>query len=202
MYLYRIKVAFSIADINGIDEDAAQLDDDTALDDEDMAMGDDMLSARSNQTINQPNKTGAVDVMPEDSTAPADGAAQGEDDGALEDDDQMPPAYPIRLNITIIKPSKGAVQVDALARDGLIEVQDVFYFPNADIAVPATPEKMHARQNVYAGPPFSNLDNELQSMLERYLDERGINPQLASFIPDYSDYKEQKEYVQWLGSKF
>ena len=38
-------------------------------------------------------------------------------------------------------------------------------------------------------------------MLERYLDERGVNSQLATFVPDYVDYKEQREYVQWLESK-
>jgi complement component 1 Q subcomponent-binding protein len=60
---------------------------------------------------------------------------------------------------------------------------------------------MHARQHVYAGPPFGNLDSDLQAMLERYLDERGINAQLATFVPDYIDYKEQREYVQWLESE-
>ncbi|RCH81031.1 hypothetical protein CU097_000071, partial [Rhizopus azygosporus] len=32
----------------------------------------------------------------------------------------------------------------------------------------------------------------------RYLEERGINSALANFLPDYIEYKEQKEYIQWL----
>lgn len=51
---------------------------------------------------------------------------------------------------------------------------------------------------MYLGPPFGNLDEDLQVILERYLDERGINTALALFVPDYVDYKEQREYVTWL----
>ena len=36
--------------------------------------------------------------------------------------------------------------------------------------------------------------------MERYLDDRGINTGLATFVPDYVEFKEQKEYVQWLSS--
>ena len=34
--------------------------------------------------------------------------------------------------------------------------------------------------------------------MERYLEERGINTALATFIPDYAELKEQKEYISWL----
>jgi len=45
------------------------------------------------------------------------------------------------------------------------------------------------------------LDEDLQLLLERYLDERGINTALALFVPDYVDFKEQREYLSWLSSK-
>jgi complement component 1 Q subcomponent-binding protein, mitochondrial len=35
-------------------------------------------------------------------------------------------------------------------------------------------------------------------MCERYLEERGVNSALASFISDYAELKEQREYVNWL----
>ena len=54
-------------------------------------------------------------------------------------------------------------------------------------------------ENLYTGPPFGQLDEEVQGMLEQYLDARGINTALALFIPDYIDVKEQKEYLSWLG---
>jgi complement component 1 Q subcomponent-binding protein len=50
------------------------------------------------------------------------------------------------------------------------------------------------------GPPFNNLDEDLQILLEKYLEERGINTRLALFIPDYIDHKEQKEYIKWLNN--
>lgn len=54
--------------------------------------------------------------------------------------------------------------------------------------------------NKYLGPPFANLDEDLQILIDRYLDERGINSALAVFIPDYIDMKEQKEYTTWLSN--
>ena len=54
--------------------------------------------------------------------------------------------------------------------------------------------------NFWQGPPFNNLDEDLQILLEKYLEERGINTRLALFIPDYIDHKEQKEYIKWLNN--
>jgi len=180
-----------------MDEDQADLDEDTALGDEDGDLVNDQ--SRSRRTINQPGtKGGGVYVMAEDSNAPAD--AQREDEDAMAEPSESS-GFPAQLNITVTKPGKGAIQITATADDGLVEIEDVFYFQNADLAEPDTAEKMHARQHVYAGPPFGNLDSDLQAMLERYLDERGINAELATFVPDYIDFKEQREYVRWLESK-
>lgn len=51
----------------------------------------------------------------------------------------------------------------------------------------------------YQGPRFSDLDESLQVAFEEYLDERGINEELAEFIISYSEVKEEKEYRNWLG---
>ena len=42
---------------------------------------------------------------------------------------------------------------------------------------------------------------DLQVLLERYLEERGINTALALWVPEYIDFKEQREYLDWLASK-
>jgi complement component 1 Q subcomponent-binding protein, mitochondrial len=39
---------------------------------------------------------------------------------------------------------------------------------------------------------FETLDLNLQEEFERFLQERGINESLASFVPEYAQYKEQK----------
>jgi len=79
-------------------------------------------------------------------------------------------------------------------------IENVYYYADASFAYAKTPEAIHGRSDMYAGPPFANLDENLQMMLERYLDERGINAALAIFVPDYIDMKEQKEYLRWLSS--
>ena len=57
------------------------------------------------------------------------------------------------------------------------------------------------RLDQYAGPNFSNLDEGLQEQIETYAANRGINEELATFVVDYIDWKEQREYVQWLESE-
>lgn len=109
-------------------------------------------------------------------------------------------SYPARVSVTIQKAGKGAVHVEVLAREGLIQVEDVQYYKKPELASPETASAGWDRQALYTGPPFGNLDEDLQVLLERYLDERGIDSALASFIPEYMEFKEQKEYVNWLQS--
>merc|ERR1712187_932281 len=92
----------------------------------------------------------------------------------------MEPSFPARVNVTVEKPGNGALLIQT------------------ELAHAQTAEKDWARQSLYAGPPFENLDEELQTFLERFLEERGINAELANMIPDYIQVKEQKEYVRWL----
>lgn len=179
-------------------------DAENAMDDEDLydEMTQQQGGAQSKGTVNRGRTSdGDVNVAPEDSVAPADRPEANDSDDADAGEQEQSPAYPATVHITISKPGKGAVQVVTNAQDGVIAIENVYYYAKAELADAESAETDFARANVYAGPPFQNLDPELQSMLERYLDERGINEQLASFVPDYMDHKEQREYVQWLGSK-
>ena len=45
---------------------------------------------------------------------------------------------------------------------------------------------------------FSELDPKLQEAFTSYLEERGVNAELGQFIMDYSEDKEQREYMTWL----
>jgi complement component 1 Q subcomponent-binding protein len=116
-------------------------------------------------------------------------------------DRDLEPSFPARVNVTIEKPNNGALLIQTVAQDGLFQIEEVSYFSKPDLAHAQTAEKDWARQSLYAGPPFENLDEDLQTFLERYLEERGINAELANMIPDYIQVKEQKEYVRWLESK-
>ena len=121
------------------------------------------------------------------------------DDESPANDEDQDPGFPARVNITIEKPgSEGALQVESIAQDGIIAIENVYYFPKAEYADAETAEQDWARKLMYTGPPYGNLDQDLQVLLERYLDERGINTALALWVPEYIDFKEQREYVRWL----
>jgi complement component 1 Q subcomponent-binding protein len=154
--------------------------------------------ANTKGAINQGHtQDGNIRVAPEDRVSPAD-REELEEDYPEEDGQQ---GFPAHASIRIERPGKGALAIEATAQDGDFLIEDLYYFPSADLADPATAEKDWSRRTLYTGPPFNNLDEDLQILLEKYLEERGINTRLALFIPDYIDHKEQKEYIRWLNSK-
>ncbi|KAF3067214.1 Mitochondrial acidic protein MAM33 [Daldinia childiae] len=123
--------------------------------------------------------------------------AEGEE--ALEDEiDGNDAPVPCRLNVVVEKPGKGALNIEAMAQDGQIIVENFYYFKDAKLAHGKTAELAHAAQDMYPGPPFGSLDEDLQILMERYLEERGVTQALGVFVPDYMDIKEQREYQAWL----
>lgn len=177
----KIRVSFSISDLQNLNDEF----NDNALEDE--------LDA-TDRAINQPGSDPKhPNVTSEDKVSPAD--RENEEFG-----EEAEPAFPVNVSVTIEKPGKGAMHVDAVAGSGMFNIVDLHYFEKADMATAESPEKEFTRRDLYAGPPFANLDEDLQSLIERYLDERGVDTALATFIPDYIDFKEQREYVNWLNS--
>ncbi|KAL1859396.1 Mitochondrial acidic protein mam33 [Paecilomyces lecythidis] len=177
-----IRVTFTVADLQNLSE---QEDfDDAALSDE--------LDFQHQPVNQQGRPSGNVPSHSEDRVAPADREVEDDLDRDLE------PSFPARVNVTVEKPGSGALLIQTIAQDGVFQVEEVSYFNKSDLANAQTAEKDWARQSLYAGPPFENLDEDLQSYIERYLEERGINAELANVIPDYIQVKEQKEYVRWL----
>ncbi|KAG2024874.1 hypothetical protein GB937_003574 [Aspergillus fischeri] len=177
-----IRLTFTVADLQNLSEQE---------DFDDSAFADEM-DFQGHQPANQGRGApGAVAQHPEDRIAPAD--------REMDDlDRDMEPSFPARVNITIEKPGNGSLLIQTVAQDGLFQIEEVSYFSKPDLAHAQTAEQDWARQSLYAGPPFENLDEDLQTFLERYLEERGINAELANMIPDYIQVKEQKEYVRWL----
>lgn len=138
---------------------------------------------------------GNVRVAPEDGVSPADRPELDDEAEQFNGENN----YNANVTIKITREGqKGAMLIEALAQDGDFLIDNVYYFADADLAEPEHAEQDWKRKSVYAGPPFGNLDEDLQVLLEKYLGDRGINTQLATFVPEYIDYKEQKEYVNWL----
>ncbi|KAH6623510.1 mitochondrial glycoprotein [Chaetomium tenue] len=168
----KITVTFSITDLHNYEPDML----------DDQAMEDDLDDMEHSQ---QDQRGGAADL-----------AQEGNEDLEAGEDET---SVPCRLNIVIEKPNnKGALNIEAVAQDGAIVVENLYYYADAKLAHSTDANTVHAAQSTYPGPPFGSLDEDLQILMERYLEERGITQALAIFAPDYMDYKEQKEYMTWL----
>ncbi|KAI7849750.1 mitochondrial glycoprotein [Circinella umbellata] len=123
--------------------------------------------------------------------------AEGEE--TVEEDD-IAPSFPVRASITVEKDGKGAVTIDTVAQDGDMAIESVMFYKENKLAIEQSAEADWQRRGLYIGPQFAELDENVQSLFARYLEERGVNAGLATFLPDYVEYKEQKEYIHWLDS--
>ncbi|PKA48286.1 Uncharacterized protein AXF42_Ash020721 [Apostasia shenzhenica] len=47
-------------------------------------------------------------------------------------------------------------------------------------------------------PFFKDLDDELQDATRKYLEERGVNDDLAEFLHVYMENKDKTEYIRWM----
>ncbi|KAK1585177.1 mitochondrial glycoprotein [Colletotrichum navitas] len=179
----KITITFSIADLANYDPE--MYDNDRALEDEEF-----------DSDMQNSNKQGGVQASGGARSANAEEQLE-EEEGDLDE-----AAPPCRLSIIVEKPGKtpGALNIDATAQDGAIVVDNMFYYEDGKLAHAANAEVAHARSDIYPGPPFGSLDEDLQILMERYLEERGITQALAVFAPDYIDVKEQREYVRWLNN--
>ncbi|EEA18977.1 Mitochondrial acidic protein mam33 [Talaromyces marneffei ATCC 18224] len=166
----KIRATFTVSDLQNVAEDEF-----------------DGLSESDYENINQGQSGEHISTRPEDSIASSDRDFDGEI-----------PGFPVRVNITIEKPGNGALLIQTTASDGMFEIHEVSHFDKADLAEAETAEKDWHRQSLYSGPAYGNLDEDLQTLFDRYLEERGFNAELANIIPDYITVKEQKEYTRWL----
>jgi complement component 1 Q subcomponent-binding protein len=57
-----------------------------------------------------------------------------------------------------------------------------------------------ATNELYSGPNFADLDDNLKDAFYEYLSERKIDADFSFFVAAYAHDKEQREYTQWLKS--
>lgn len=159
----------------------------------------DLANYEPDDVYNEDAALGDEDVQSSEGGRRASSQAEGEEGlGGEEEAEDTEAPVPCRLNIVVEKPGKGALNIEALAQDGSVLVENFYYFKDAGLARGETAEAAHTAQDVYPGPPFGSLDEDLQILMERYLEERGVTQALAVFVPDYMDIKEQREYQTWL----
>lgn len=139
------------------------------------------------------------DMFDEDSALGDEESSSKSPEEDVDSDESADAAVPCRLTVIVEKPNQpGALNIEATAQDGSIIVDNLYYFTDKALAYGDSGEAAHKAQGVYAGPPFGSLDEDLQILMERFLEERGVTQALAVFVPDYMDVKEQKEYLGWL----
>ncbi|KAF9066779.1 mitochondrial glycoprotein [Rhodocollybia butyracea] len=124
-------------------------------------------------------------------------AQESEEDGSQEE--EVLNTYPIRASLTINKAgTPGALAIDMMCQEGQFVVDNIAYYKDGSLATDSTAEADWKRRGIYMGPQFDTLDIGLQEEFDKFLQERGIDEHLAFFIPEFAEFKEQTEYVQWL----
>jgi len=138
-----------------------------------------------------------------DIQAQEDEPAYEEEEGSEEtaSEDQPIHSYGIRVGFSVTKSNgPGALIIETVCQEGSFMVDAISFFKDAKVGTEASAEAEWKRRSLYLGPQFDTLDVSVQEEFEKYLQERGINESLAIFIPEYAEYKEQREYVKWLES--
>ncbi|PVG01452.1 mitochondrial glyco protein [Serendipita vermifera] len=123
-----------------------------------------------------------------------------DEEGASDSDEDLGAMFPIRCAISIAKPSGGALSIEATAQDGIFSIDSVSYYKDGKLATDLSADADFQRRALFIGPNFDNLDVAVQEAFESYLEERGIDENLAMLIPEYAAWKEQQEYVSWLNN--
>jgi len=116
-------------------------------------------------------------------------------------EDESIHGYPIRVSVSVTKTNgPGALNIDMVTQEGQFMIENISFYSDSKIGTDITAEADWKRRGLYIGPQFDTLDAGVQEEFEKFLQERGINESLALFIPEYAEYKEQQEYVKWLGN--
>jgi len=125
--------------------------------------------------------------------------AEDEFESENEEEESSVP-HPIRTSLSVTKSTgPGALNIDMSLQDGQFVIENISFYDDTKVGTELTAEYDWKRRGLYIGPTFDTLDVGLQDEFEKYLQERGINETVASFIPEFCAYKEQQEYVKWLG---
>lgn len=79
-----------------------------------------------------------------------------------------------------------------IVQEGHFIIDNVSFYEDAKLGTELTAEADWKRRGLYIGPQFDTLDVALQDEIETFIQEREVNDGLAQFIPQYSEFKEQK----------
>jgi complement component 1 Q subcomponent-binding protein len=112
-------------------------------------------------------------------------AVENEEEVNEEEEEEV--VLPVHFTVTVSKAGKSLV-LECLSDFGQAKVVGV-QTSSSDVE----------DSNLYQGPDFVELDENVQEAFAVYLEEElSVGNDVAAFIVMYSDYKEQMQYVQFL----
>lgn len=74
-------------------------------------------------------------------------------------------------------------------------MQNISFYKDGALATDLSADADWRRRGLYIGPQFDHLDVNVQEEFDDFLAQRGVDQNLAMFLPEYAEYKEQKVRV-------
>jgi len=93
---------------------------------------------------------------------------------------------------------KQTLEFDMVAAEGSLFVNGIRHYRDGNLPFQANAETDFKRNLIYGGPQYDDLDADLVSAIDEWLNTRGINDDLAKFVHEYISYKEQNLYMHFL----
>ena len=113
---------------------------------------------------------------------------------------------PVDVTIDIAKQSKDGSDLGTMTFFAAADYNNEFYVTQVEftadsqLASDRSAQAELDRRVKYMGPVYEDLDDTLQEQFAQYLESRGMTPELCEFIHGFSEWKEQNEYMRWLGA--
>lgn len=107
----------------------------------------------------------------------------------------------IPFDVIIEKPKAGVVEFQCRTAEAGFDVESVATFDEKEkkVAKEESAEADYQRDLKYSGPALEDLEAELQDGIAEFLEDRGINEDMARYIQTYvKESKEPAEYLRWL----
>ncbi|KCV68605.1 hypothetical protein H696_04898 [Fonticula alba] len=133
--------------------------------------------------------------------AKQDDPSEGMDDeeGGEQFNNQNVPHAPFVANIIRRGgENPGVLAFELIADDGDIYIDGIYFGKDIDVMLSRELNDEYKRSLIYSGPNFNTLPEDLQRTWFEFLGERKIDAAMSDFIPQYIDYKENKDYIGWL----
>lgn len=104
------------------------------------------------------------------------------------------------INFAIVNKSKNTVLNFGIniEKEGGFSIQSISPFNDPAAFLSQKPEDVFNKEATYAGPQFSNLDENLQIALLQYLNAKGLDADMVEYIEDISTHLENQKYINWL----